>query len=205
MIGLRVFFCQENDYFCNMEIIKQNMRRFANISDLTFKKIADELTPCNLPKRSLLVKEGELANAAFFIEKGMTRSYWMVDGEEITTSFSTEGSLVFSMDEIYYGRPSEEYVEAIEDIEAYRIPADTLRRLVTTDLQLSVWWGAIHQYEYRRLHRSHKERLTLPARERYEEFARQFPDVCRRAQRGYIASYLGITLSTLSRISNFLI
>lgn len=186
-----------------MEIIKQNMRRFANISDRTFRKIADALTPCRFARRGILVREGELAKAAFFIKKGMTRSYWMVDGEEITTSFSTEGTLVFSMDEIYYGRASEEYVEAIEDVEAYRIPADTLRRLVTTDLGLSIWWGAIHQHEYRRLHRSHKERLTLPARERYESFAKQFPEVCRRAQRGYIASYLGITPSTLSRISIF--
>ncbi|MDE5554295.1 MAG: Crp/Fnr family transcriptional regulator [Muribaculaceae bacterium] len=176
------------------------MRRFAPVSDATFEKIASALTPCRFTKRSLLVKEGTLANAAFFIKKGMTRSYWMVDGEEITTSFSTEGTLVFSMDEIYYGKKSEEYVEAIEDIDAYRIPADTLRRLVTTELELSVWWGAIHQYEYRRLHRSHKERLTLPAKQRYEEFAKQFPDVCRRAQRCYIASYLGVTPSTLSRI-----
>lgn len=179
------------------------MRRFAHISEQTFKKLADALTPCHFAKRSLLVKEGCLANAAFFIEKGMTRSYWMVDGEEITTSFSTEGTLVFSMDEIYYGKQSEEYVEAIEDIDAYRIPSDVLRRLVTTDLELSVWWGAIHQYEYRRLHRSHKERLTLPAKERYEEFAKQFPDVCRRALRGYIASYLGVTPSTLSRIRGY--
>ena len=186
-----------------MEVIKQHMRKFAPVSDNAFKKIAAALTPCRFAKRERLVQEGWLAKAAFFIEKGMTRSYWMVDGEEITTSFSTEGSLVFSMDEIYYGRPSEEYVEAIEDIDGYRIPADVLRHLVTTDLELSVWWGAIHQHEYRRLHRSHKERLTLPARERYEMFARQFPDVCRRAQRGYIASYLGITPSTLSRISTF--
>ena len=58
----------------------------------------------------------------------------------------------------------------------------------------------IHQNEYRRLHRSHKERLTLPAKERYEAFVSQFPDVCQRVNLGYIASYLGITISTLSRL-----
>lgn len=179
------------------------MRELSPISDATADKLGAALEPCHFSKRQLLVKEGQMCNSAYFIEKGMTRSFWLVDGEEITTSFSTEGTLVFSMDEIYYGRPSEEFVEAIEDIEAYRISADRLRELVTTDIELSVWWGAIHQYEYRRLHQSHKERLTLPARERYEAFFRQFPDVCRRAQRSYIASYLGITPSTLSRISNF--
>ena len=51
-----------------------------------------------------------------------------------------------------------------------------------------------HQDEYRRLHRTHKERLTLPAKERYEQMKIQFPAVCERANLGYIASYLGITL-----------
>jgi hypothetical protein len=50
------------------------------------------------------------------------------------------------------------------------------------------------------LHQSHKERLTLPAKERYEEFQKQFPEVCKRVNLGFIASYLGITQSTLSRL-----
>ena len=51
-----------------------------------------------------------------------------------------------------------------------------------------------------KLFASHKERLTLPARERYEAFKQQFPEVCQRVNLGYIASYLGITLPTLSRL-----
>ena len=125
---------------------------------------------------------------------------WVVDGEEVTTSFSVEGGIVFSMDELYYGRPSEEEVETLEEVEAYRIPLAELTRLWETNLELCNWGRIAHQNEYRRLHRSHQERLALPARERYEAFRRQFPDVCRRANLSYIASYLGITLSTLSRL-----
>lgn len=181
--------------------IIQRIRHFADVSDGSIAELTRALEPCHFAKRERLIVEGKLANAAYFIERGMTRSFWLVDGEEITTSFSTEGAIVFSMDEIYYGRPSEEFVEAIEDIDAYRIDSQRLKELVTGNLELSVWWGAIHQYEYRRLHQSHKERLTLPARDRFEAFVRQFPEVWRRAQRGYIASYLGVTPSTLSRIS----
>lgn len=72
--------------------------------------------------------------------------------------------------------------------------------LFETNIELANWGRIIHQDEYRRLHRSHKERLTLSAKERYEEFRQQFPQVNQRAQLGYIASYLGITLSTLSRL-----
>lgn len=130
----------------------------------------------------------------------MTRSYWPVNGTEVTTSFSCEGGIVFSMDELYYGKASEEVVETLEEVEAYSIPLAELTRLWQTNIELCNWGRIAHQNEYRRLHRSHKERLTLSARERYEAFRKQFPDVCRRANLSYIASYLGITLSTLSRL-----
>ena len=115
-------------------------------------------------------------------------------------SFSCEGGIVFSMDELYYDRLSEEFVETLEDVVAYKIALTDLLWLFQTNIELANWGRIIHQNEYRRLHRSHKERLTLAAKERYEEFKQQFPEVCQRVQLGYIASYLGITLSTLSRL-----
>ena len=140
------------------------------------------------------------SRSAYFIEKGMTRSYWLVNGEEITTSFSCEGGIVFSMDELYYNKMSEEFVETLEDVVAYKIALSDLIRLFQTNIELANWGRIIHQNEYRRLHRSHKDRLTLSAKERYEEFMQQFPQICQRVQLGYIASYLGITLPTLSRL-----
>ena len=83
---------------------------------------------------------------------------------------------------------------------AYKISLTDLLRLFETNIELANWGRVIHQNEYRRLHRSHKDRLTLSAKERYEAFKLQFPQMCQRIQLGYIASYLGITLSTLSRL-----
>lgn len=170
------------------------------ISDETIRILKENLTLCHFPKRYQLIKANMFCKSAYFIEKGMTRSFWLVNGEEITTSFSCEGGIVFSMDELYYNKVSEEFVETLEDVVAYRISLADLQRLFQTNIELSNWGRVIHQDEYRRLHRSHKECLTLSARERYDEFTRQFPQVCRRAKLGYIASYLGITLSTLSRL-----
>ena len=104
------------------------------------------------------------------------------------------------MDELYYGKRSEEYVETLEECEAYRILLTDLMHLWNTNMELCIWSRIIHQNEYRRLHRSHKDRLTLPAKERYESFIKQFPNVIERTNLTYVASYLGITLSTLSRL-----
>ena len=170
------------------------------ISSETEQALKDSVTECHFPKRYQLIKEGAYSKCAYFIEEGMTRSFWLVNGEEITTSFSCEGGIVFSMDELYYNKVSEEFVETLEDVVAYRISVERLLELFRTNIELANWGRIIHQNEYRRLHRSHKERLTLSAGDRYEAFKQQFPQVCQRAQLGYIASYLGITLSTLSRL-----
>ena len=170
------------------------------VSDDTIQLLKDNVTLCHFPKKYQLIKANQYSRSAYFIEKGMTRSYWLVNGEEITTSFSCEGGIVFSMDELYYNKKSEEYVETLEEVEAYRINIRDLKNLMETNLELCNWGRIIHQNEYRRLHRSHKERLSLPAKERYEEFQKQFPEICKKVNLKYIASYLGITLSTLSRL-----
>ncbi len=183
-----------------MTNIIEKMKAAYPVSDESIRLLKEQLTLCHFPKRYRLVEADKYCKAAYFIEKGMTRSFWLVNGEEITTSFSCEGGIVFSMDELYYGKLSEEYVETLEEVTAYRISLTSLLHLFQTNIELANWGRVIHQDEYRRLHRSHKERLTLAAKERYEAFLEQFPQVCQRAQLGYIASYLGITLPTLSRI-----
>ena len=188
--------------YLTMKNIIESIRKQYPVSDATIQELVSYLTLCNFPKKHELIKKGVRCKYVYFIEKGIVKSYWIVNGEEHITSFSTEGCLVFSMDELYYNKESEEFAETLEEVEAYRINVADLNRLMETNLELCNWGRIIHQNEYRRLHRSHKERLSLPAKERYEEFMKQFPEVCKRVNLKYIASYLGITLSTLSRLRN---
>ncbi|MBO4955861.1 MAG: Crp/Fnr family transcriptional regulator [Muribaculaceae bacterium] len=183
-----------------MPTVVRRMRELYPVSDTSLLEMAMFIEHCRFPKRHRLVVDNARSHYAYFIEEGLTRSFWMVDGEEVTTSFTTAGAIVFSMDELYYNKPSEENVETITPVTALRIHVDNLRKLFQTNLELSNWGRIIHQNEYRRLHRSHKERLTLAARERYEAFCMQFPEIAAKARLGDIASYLGLHLSTLSRL-----
>lgn len=176
------------------------MRQMYPLSDETVQLLCSYTRQCHIPKKTQLIKEGIYCKVAYFLEKGMTRSFWLVDGKEVTTSFSGQGDIVFSMDELYYNKLSEEFVETIDETEAYEISLSDLSHLWRTNIELSNWGRIIHQNEYRRLHRNHKELLTLSARERYELMKTTFPEVCEQANLGYIASYLGVTLPTLSRI-----
>ena len=152
-----------------MKNIIESIRKQYPVSDLTIKELESYLTPCSFPKRYQLIKEGIYCKYAYFIEKGILRAYWVVDGEEYTTSFGAEGCIVFSMDELYYNKKNEEYVETLEEVEAYRINISDLKNLMETNLELCNW-------------------------------GKQFPEICKKVNLKYIASYLGITLSTLSRL-----
>ena len=183
-----------------MERVVRRMREYCDLPEESIGKLIEAVTPCSFGRRHLLVEAGRKTGSAYFIAQGMTRSYWMADGEEFTTSFSFEGAIVYSMDEVYFDSPSEEFVETVEPVEAFSIPVGKLRELWSEDPALCRWALRIHQVEYRRIHQSHRERLTLPAAQRYEAFCRQFPEAMRRARLGDIASYLGIDRSTLSRL-----
>mgnify|MGYP000323220337 CR=1 FL=1 len=111
-----------------MKNIIESIRKQYPVSDLTIKELESYLTPCSFPKRYQLIKEGIYCKYAYFIEKGILRAYWVVDGEEYTTSFGAEGCIVFSMDELYYNKKSEEYVETLEEVEAYRINISDLKK-----------------------------------------------------------------------------
>lgn len=170
------------------------------MSDRSIELLTSHFTLCTFPKRHTLVREGSLCKMAYFIEQGITRSYWLVDGREVTTWFSVEGDVTFSMNEFYYGKPSDEFVETLEDVLLYSIPLKTLSELYETNLEVANWGRVIHQEGYKLLHRRHKDRLTLSAKERYEDMLAEFPNVFNRVNLGLIASYLGITLPTLSKI-----
>ena len=178
----------------------RKMRTVAPISDETVSLLAQHLTPCHFDKRDMVLYAGVFCKYVWFVERGMLRHYWLVDANEVVTSFSIEGHVIFSMDELYFGEKSQEYAQAVEPVEAYRISVKEMNHLFCTNLEICNWGRIIHQFEYRRIHQSHKERLTLPAKERYLMFLREFPEVSRRANLYDIASYLGITPSTLSKL-----
>ncbi|MCH5327535.1 MAG: Crp/Fnr family transcriptional regulator [Coprobacter sp.] len=176
------------------------MRRVVPVDEATVSLLAGQLEECRFRKKEMILRGDAFCRYAWFIEKGLIRHFWLEDGKEIVTSFTIEGGLVFSMDELYYGLPSQEYAQAAEPVEAWRIALPALENLFCNNLQLCNWGRVIHQNEYRRLHRSHKERLTLPAESRYKMFREQFPEISSRASLGDIASYLGMDPATLSRI-----
>lgn len=183
-----------------MENIIHGIRRFWPVSDESLNKLFDRMTRLELPKRHLLTVGGKQSHHVYFIKKGFARSYCIHEGKEVTIWFSREGDMTFAMKSLYHNEPGYEFVELLEDSILYVISIDDLNTLYTTDIDIANWSRVAHQECLLYMDQHHNNRLFLSARQRYEIFLKEQPDVINRANLGYIASFLGITQQHLSRL-----
>ena len=108
-----------------MTNIIDNMLSLCPVSEDTIQELKKCMILCRFPKKYQLIKENTFCKSAYFIEKGMTRSFWLVNGEEITTSFSWEGGIVFSMDEVMHFKTSFSF-DGITGLPVQQILRDTV-------------------------------------------------------------------------------
>ncbi len=135
-----------------MRNILQAINALYPLSDTPGERLTTHLRPVHFPKKHLPIEKDVYGKWAYFIEQGMTRSFRLGNGEEITTSFSWEGGVVFSMDEPYHNKISEDFVETVEEVEAYKIALTDQNRLFQTNIERTNRGRIIHQNEYRHLY-----------------------------------------------------
>lgn len=154
----------------------------------------------DISKKSFLLKEGQVCNHIYFIEKGFIRSFYMKDGKEITAWFMKEDDFIISVNSFYKREPSYEYIQAIEDSTVNFVHYDDLQKLYNDFVEFNINGRllTIHYYilSEERLYSMRKQ----SAEERIKFLLDKHPEIFRRAPLGYIATYLGISLETLSRI-----
>lgn len=171
------------------------------VSDRSIERLTSQFTEEVFPAKRFIVRANRPDRKVFFIESGLTRSYILTDdGREITTWFSKEGDLAYGSLDFLKDKAGFEYVQTLERTLTYSIPIDVLNELYATDIEIANWGRVLHQDLFLLLQDLRIERLTLSAKERYEKLLADFPALCGRLNLGYIASYLGITLPTLSKI-----
>ena len=180
--------------------IRRGIQRYYPVTEASIRLLSSYFTEHRFPAKYLVIRGGIIDRHVYFIETGLTRSYCLAEGKEHTTWFSKEGDITFGLLCLYRNRAGFEYVETVEPTRAYSIPIYVLNRLYDTNIEIANWGRVVHQECLLALQRVRIDNLTLTAKERYETLLKMFPDICQRVNLGYIASFLGISISTLSRI-----
>ena len=180
--------------------IIKSIKSYYPVSDESINQLIEHFTVHYFPAKHLIIRGGIIDRNVYFIEKGLTRSYCFVDGDEHTTWFSKEGDITFGLLCLYHNKAGFEFVETVEPTIAYSIPINILNKLYETNIEIANWGRVIHQECLLTLQCVRIDNLTMTAKERYNVLLKRFPDICQRVNLGYIASFLGISISTLSRI-----
>lgn len=158
-------------------------------------------TEFEVKKHAHILREGQRADQLYFVKNGLVRLYYLRDGKEITDWFGTPGTYLTSIPGFYGHASGEHYIQALEDSVIHAIPRSTIEKECADDTQMAVAYRDIIIQHLLRL----QERITAlqfyTAKERYELLLKKNPLVIQRAPRTHIASYLGISLETLSRVS----
>lgn len=183
-----------------MDNIIKRIRHYYPVSDEALELLTFCFERQVFPAKTILIQAGKIDKRVYFIEHGITRSYSLFHGREVTTWFSMEGDATCGSLALYRNEPAFEYVETLERTEVYMISTDVLNSLYNKHIDLANWGRVLQQENFLWLQDTHIARLNLSAKERYEKLLREYPDICNRVNLGYVASFLGITLPSLSRI-----
>ena len=157
-----------------------------------------------LPKKHILTSSFQNEKNFYFIEKGIARSYCVINDKELTSWFSTEGDIVFSTNNFYGNQQGYEYevVQLLENTVLYAVPIKDLEKLYQTNIEIANWSRILHQEAFIMNEKRLISRLYKSAEERYIELLQTRPDLFQRVNLGYIASFLGISQVTLCHLRN---
>lgn len=184
-----------------IEIFKKYVLDKSEVSEADFSKIAEVCQVKKLRKRQYLLQEGDVWKYNAFVTKGCLRTYTLDNkGSEHIINFAVENWWTGDRESLTSGEPSIFNIDALEDSEVvlitknkfdhlcHEIPA--FNDMVNNILQKSfiVAQNRIHTF------------ISLTAEEKYLKFLEKFPHLTMRVSQGMIASYLGITPETLSRL-----
>lgn len=157
-------------------------------------------------KGDFLLKTGQIANDYFCMENGLIRSYvYDYNGNDMTTGFIGKNEIAIDVVSLFQRVPTVEYFQALTDCECYAIDLETFQVLYHSIKGLNEWGRAWMSESLFQLKQRTLSMMTDSASERYKRLQSQHPQLLQQSPLKFIASYLGITDTSLSRIRKELV
>ncbi len=184
-----------------MDKFKQFLKKISPITDKEFADTISYFKEQNLKKGDFFVKQNIVCKQIAFIVKGTLRTYYINNkAEETTSCFCTENSLSTSYKSFILQQPSSLILQAIEETELLVIDYENLQKLYSNSPVWQTIGRAVTEREYIVMEQYASVLNNETAKEKYLRLLKEQPDVLQKANIEDIASYLGVTRRTLSRI-----
>jgi CRP-like cAMP-binding protein len=184
-----------------MDKFKHFLKNIAPITDSEFAESISLFTELNLKKGDFFVKQDKVCKHLGFVVNGTLRTYYInAKAEETTSCFCTENHLMTSYKSFVLQQPSNLIIQALEDTQLLVIDYDNLQKLYATRSVWQIIGRAVAEREYIVMEQYASILNNETAKEKYLRLLKEQPNVLQKASIEDIASYLGVTRRTLSRI-----
>ncbi|WP_103068532.1 Crp/Fnr family transcriptional regulator [Aquimarina sediminis] len=182
------------------EILKKITSEYSHLSKETIEEWKKDIQVLQLKKGTQLVSEHKYTNRLFYIYKGSAKAYHLKDGKAITDWFSFNNEFICAITGYFLGQPSEHCIELTEDSVLLEFKREDINMLSDKYFDFE----RFTKNAITKIMLQLQQRVTYlqfsSARERYAFLLQQYPEIELHISLGDIASYIGITQETLSRV-----
>jgi len=178
-------------------------KKFRDQVSLTLEeeeRIKSYLTPKKIRKKQYLLQEGDVCKSMAFVEKGLLREYLVDDAGEHIIQFAKEGWTIADLLSFLTSEPTAYNIDAIEDSELILINKSAHEELLQKEPKYETYIRLLMTNAYVALQKRLTSFISDPVEDQYTTFTRMYPDIVQRVPQHMIASYMGLTPETLSRV-----
>jgi len=184
-----------------MNQLQEYIRGYLGISDAHLEQIADMFVPELLDKNDFYIQEGQYCNKLSFVIRGNLRIYQILDhGKEVTQWISTGGDFVTDLSGLMFNAPVKRSIQALSEVNLYTIHRANYERIG----QVVPNWHQLEKTFISKCFVTLEERiftfLSMDSKARYEHFFSYKPELFNQVPLQYLASMLGMSPETFSRI-----
>lgn len=181
--------------------IRKNISRHIQLSEEEFAYFCSLLKQKRLRKKQFILEEGNVCTHECFVNSGCLRMYKLNEkGQEHIMQFAMADWWIGDQFSFLTGEPSDYFIDALEDSEVLLIEKTKLELLYTEVPKFERFFRIAFQNSYVALQRRILSGLSQTAEEKYLDFIRRYPALEQKLPQYQVASYLGITPESLSRI-----
>lgn len=179
---------------------KEIILQFHPLCGAKVELLASEFDYIRIEKGTIIIQEGKCNHYIYAIESGMVRAFSVRDGKDITFWFGQSGDMIFPM-QSQYNRNAEYFnVEALEYCVIRRARISNIKSLYATDIDIANWGRRVIEYYSIFIEKELISRFYKTAAERYANLLKAYPGILNKVSLGIIASYIGISQVSLSRL-----